>query len=321
MFRYSLDKFFNVFSELFSPIFFFAVLFFWAFFYYQVRISIKRPVCAYLWIWFFCSNHKSPPSSYSYGMLSSSIYHSTAQRNQPCTKQRSTYTPIKVRQRKQADRVGESQHVVEHLFCNTLCSQNRWRIETCPAKKTYTTTRSCSCWCAKDWLLFISNLNTIQLKQKRYRLVQSEYSNCVRHECRMQQILERHIFGIILTAMNSGRGWRGHFFVQDLGLALLIVAKTCVPTDHSPSKRSIMVRRSRRKKPCFSFFTSGSRYSKAPYKMFRGNIRRSDYVGPVLSHSYCPKVDPIVKLSNSRQLRKFQISHVFRTSPKYPRRF
>ena len=47
---------------------------------------------------------------------SSSIYHiSTAQRNQPCTKERSTYVPIRVRQRKQADRVGESQHVVEHL--------------------------------------------------------------------------------------------------------------------------------------------------------------------------------------------------------------
>ena len=47
-------------------------------------------------------------------MLSSSIYHSTAQRNQPCTKQRSTYVPIRVRQWKQADSVGDSQDVVEH---------------------------------------------------------------------------------------------------------------------------------------------------------------------------------------------------------------
>ena len=45
----------------------------------------------------------------------SSIYNSTAQRNQPCTKQRSAYVPIRVRQRKQADRVCKSQHVDEYL--------------------------------------------------------------------------------------------------------------------------------------------------------------------------------------------------------------
>ena len=64
--------------------------------------------------------------------MSSSIYrkHSAAQRNQPCTKQQSTYVPIRARQRKQADRelprastyvcrrasIRENQHyVVEHL--------------------------------------------------------------------------------------------------------------------------------------------------------------------------------------------------------------
>ena len=41
--------------------------------------------------------------------------HSTAQCNQPCTKQQTKYVPIRARQRKQADRVGESQHVVEHF--------------------------------------------------------------------------------------------------------------------------------------------------------------------------------------------------------------
>ena len=41
--------------------------------------------------------------------------HSTAQRSQPCTEQRSTHAPIRERQqRKQADRIGDSQHVVEH---------------------------------------------------------------------------------------------------------------------------------------------------------------------------------------------------------------
>ena len=40
--------------------------------------------------------------------------HGTAQHNQPCTKHQSKYVPIGARQRKQADKVGESQHVVEH---------------------------------------------------------------------------------------------------------------------------------------------------------------------------------------------------------------
>ena len=63
-------------------------------------------------------SQNSTPSSYegSASMLPSSIYRrSTAQRNQPCTKQRSTHVPVRVRQRKQADRLGESKHIVEHL--------------------------------------------------------------------------------------------------------------------------------------------------------------------------------------------------------------
>ena len=36
----------------------------------------------------------------------------------------------------------------------------------------------------------------------------------------MQQELECHIFGIMLTAINSGRGRHGHFFVEGLELAL-----------------------------------------------------------------------------------------------------
>ena len=31
-------------------------------------------------------------------------------------------------------------------------------------------------------------------------------ANCVSHECRLQDLLERHIFGITPTAINSGRG-------------------------------------------------------------------------------------------------------------------
>ena len=46
----------------------------------------------------------------------STAQHSSAQHNQPCTKQQTKYVPIRARQRKQADRVGESQHVVEHFI-------------------------------------------------------------------------------------------------------------------------------------------------------------------------------------------------------------
>ena len=42
----------------------------------------------------------------------------------------------------------------------------------------------------------------------------------VSRECRMQQQLERHIFAIMLAAMNSGRGGHSQFFFEDLGLAL-----------------------------------------------------------------------------------------------------
>ena len=47
----------------------------------------------------------SIPSSYSYirGRTMSSIYHSAAQPNQPCTRQQSTYVRIRARQREQAD--------------------------------------------------------------------------------------------------------------------------------------------------------------------------------------------------------------------------
>ena len=73
----------------------------------------------------------------------------------------------------------------------------------------------------------------------------------------MQWLLECHIFCIILTATNSGRGRHSRFFVQGLGLALLVAAKTC---PHRPQafKRSIMLSRLRRRKTIYPppFFLS-----------------------------------------------------------------
>ena len=57
--------------------------------------------------------------------------HNTSQLNPPCTKQQSKYAPIRARQRKQADRVGESQRLVEHLY-SSPCSQNEPRNRTLP---------------------------------------------------------------------------------------------------------------------------------------------------------------------------------------------
>ena len=55
--------------------------------------------------------------------------HNTAQRaQQPCTKQQIKYVPIRARQRKQADRVGESQQVVEH-FIEHSKGDSTWRAD------------------------------------------------------------------------------------------------------------------------------------------------------------------------------------------------
>ena len=116
-------------------------------------------------------------------------------------------------------------------------------------------------------------------------------SYCVGHECRVQQLLDCHVFGIILVSMNSGRGWHGRlfFFVQDLGLTLQWRKR--VPTDRRPSKRSRMVRRFRRKKPLFffrffSFWTIRFQVPQGMRTFFRANIRRIDCVRSYIQVKY-----------------------------------
>ena len=43
--------------------------------------------------------------------------------------------PIRVRQREQADRVGESQHVVKHLSAVRCVPETNKEIDICPAKQ------------------------------------------------------------------------------------------------------------------------------------------------------------------------------------------
>ena len=59
--------------------------------------------------------------------------HSTAQRNQPSTKQQTKYVPIRARQRKLADRAGENQNVAERVY-SPLRFQNE-EIKNIPGLK------------------------------------------------------------------------------------------------------------------------------------------------------------------------------------------
>ena len=90
-------------------------------------------------------------------MLSLSIYrkHTRARRNQPCTNQQRNYVPTRARQRKQADRVGEREHVVEHLH-SSLRFQNERRNRNLPGKNMQPLTRQQLklMWRAKNSPLF-----------------------------------------------------------------------------------------------------------------------------------------------------------------------
>ena len=95
------------------------------------------------------------------------------------------------------------------------------------------------------------------------------------HECRLHYLLERHIFGIILTAMDSEiRGCHGQFFVRDLGLAL--VAKTCT---HWSLGFKIRFRRQSLNEPI-------ARTLRHAYKRFRASIRGFYCIRPVSSNIY-----------------------------------
>ena len=76
-------------------------------------------------------------------------------------------------------------------------------------------------------------------------------------------LLECHVFGIILTAMNSGRGRLCQFFVQDLGLALM--AKTCSHRPQAFKKLNNGQAFPEEKNSIFHFFSgrTDDRYSKA----------------------------------------------------------
>ena len=83
-------------------------------------------------------------------MLSPSIYHSTAERDQPSTKHRSTCVPFRVRQRKQADRVGASMSSSIYLQFAAFSKQKK-KSKSAPPKNNTTTSRG---WYEKDLPIF-----------------------------------------------------------------------------------------------------------------------------------------------------------------------
>ena len=106
-----------------------------------------------------------------------------------------------------------------------------------------------------------------------------ETLNFVSHECRMQKQLECHIFGNMVTAMNSGRGWHNQFFVKDLGLVLAL--KMC--PDQSQAFEGVNFTVGRKKTTPYFL---GEPLPGAPRHVctkFRANIRRTNCVGPKIS--------------------------------------
>ena len=126
---------FLLFSDFFPPAFFnrffpriFPLIFLWAFFCTYEYMLYENRTSLFLNLLLLLKQKRAHPACYVYSMLSSNIFHSTAQQhNQPCTKQRSTYVPITVRQRSQADnrrepacRRASAAHCAAHCVLKTL---------------------------------------------------------------------------------------------------------------------------------------------------------------------------------------------------------
>ena len=122
----------------------------------------------------------------------------------------------------------------------------------------------------------------------------------VSHECCMHEQLECHIFGIMLTATNSGRGWHSRFFCQGPRTGASAENASRPVTDLQRGQILIEAFTVGRKK--MTHFFSGpaaSRCSKAClHKVSRKNsknwLRRTN-----IKSSLTPKIENILKSSNT----------------------
>ena len=120
----------------------------------------------------FCSNHRKAHPAPRASMLSSRNYHTTV--GQHSTAQHSAISHAQSSEartcRSECDnaskqtRVGESQHVVEHLHLAVIKIQRRNPILPGAKKKTRSTSRIKQLLLMREGLAFISNLNATILR-------------------------------------------------------------------------------------------------------------------------------------------------------------
>ena len=109
--------------------------------------------------------------------------------------------------------------------------------------------------------------------------------NCVRHECRLQYLLECHIFSIMLTVMNSGRGCHRQSFSVEV-LVLALAAKTS--PDQSQAFKEVNISQVFFELHWFCFPACFLKRPSAGTprhvcQTFRANTRRSHCVGPTFT--------------------------------------
>ena len=113
--------------------------------------------------------------------------------------------------------------------------------------------------------------------------------SAVRHECRSQHLLGYHIVdGIIMTPMNSRRGWQSQKLVEG-PRACARGENVSRPISNEVNSQAFPVGR---KQMAPFFWTSCFQVLQGmfvPGTKFRASIRRTDCVGPILSQIFRPK--------------------------------
>lgn len=84
------------------------------------------------------------------------------------------------------------------------------------------------------------------------------------NECRLRYLLKCHMFGTILTAMNSGRACRSHVYLTEVLAALVLAAELC-PVRPQALKKTRNSQAFPKQGFVFIYFSeqAGSRYLKA----------------------------------------------------------
>ena len=121
----------------------------------------------------------------------------------------------------------------------------------------------------------------------------SETTEIISPRMPLHYVLECHIFSITLTAMNRGRGWHGQCFCS--GPRTGDSGENVSPPTTGLQKGQYWSGVSVGKHHFFLFFFMNEPIASTvghAFKKCRGNVRRSDCVGLILSNIYRPKLIP-----------------------------